>query len=277
MAAASVGTPGPQGELHAAFIKKPGQLARAWKVGEEDAKKKANPETRLNRFRRGIGSIRTSVVASETVSWVWFLPPEFYPYYEAYKGTKQYKGESEMAPIREKALPTKPVVIEGIHFYGFITLMPSFGAGYGRIDRHANPNDLADVRVVLKVGERILQPAAQPGNMLQRKESALNQFAIPQYQYSTTNSYASGSAYGSGGYVYGSASGRSTTVSSYVEHYEEGYKWYQGEFLVEFRLRDSDGKPLITPKDKEFELIVIYGNTERKAKFKLSELEDAVK
>jgi hypothetical protein len=113
--------------------------------------------------------------------------------------------------------------------------------------------------------------------MLQRKESSLNQFSIPQYQYSTTNSYASGSAYGSGGYVYGSASGTSTTVSSYVEHFEQGYSWYQGEFRVEFRLRDEDGVPLITPKDKEFELLVIYGDNERKAKFKLSDLEKAIK
>jgi hypothetical protein len=266
-----------QPELHPAFIKKPDQLAAAWKIGEEDARKKANPDSRLNKFRRGIGSIRTSVVASETVSWVWLIAPEFYPYFQAYQGVKQYKGESEMAPLKEKALPTKPVVIEGIFFYGYITLMPSFGAGYGKIDRYADPNDLSDVRVVIKIGDRILQPVGQPGSMLQRKESSLNQFSIPQYQYSTTNSYASGSAYGSGGYVYGSASGTSTTVSSYVEHFEQGYSWYQGEFRVEFRLRDEDGVPLITPKDKEFELLVIYGDNERKAKFKLSDLEKAIK
>jgi hypothetical protein len=266
-----------QDEIHPAFLKTPEQFAAAWKIGEEDAKRRANPDSRLNKFRRGIGSIRTSVVDSETVSWVYFIAPEFHPYIQAFQGVKQYKSEAEMAPIKVRALPTETVVFESMHFYGYITLMPSFGAGYGRIDRYADPNDLSDVRVVIKIGDRVLQPVKHPGNMLQRKRSSLNLFSIPRYQYSTTSSYASGSAYGSGGYVYGSASGTSTTVSSYVEHSEEGYSWYQGEFFVEFNLLDSDGIPLIASRDKEFELIVIYGNNERKAKYKLSELENAIK
>jgi len=270
----------PQGnateQLNQAFIKTPAQFQDAWNIGESDARKSKRPDllSRMNSLRRDIGSIRTSGLGKhKTVSWVWCLAPEFYSYSEAYQAVAQYKSPQEMAPTRAIALPTSPIHFQDLGFYGFITLMPSFAGGHGRINRYANPNDLSDVRVVLKVGDRILQPIKQPGNMLQTKETALNSFAIPRYTYSTTTSSASGSAYGSGGYAYGSATGTSSTVSSYVEHNEQAYNWYQGQFSVDFKLLDSAGKPLITASDTEIELIVIYGNNERHAKFMLKDLE----
>ena len=272
-ALALVQSEGPR--LNPAFIKTPEQFTKVWAKGEKDSKKKSNLNNTLNRMRRTIGTYRRSVLGdSEGTSFVYYIPPEILPYVDAFNSAHEYAPAEKVDELKAKAIPTSAQRFDTVYFYTTITLMPQFAGGYGRISRYANPDDLKDVKVVLRVGKnKILQPiGGHPGNLLQSSGSATSAYELPQYTYSKTNSSASGSAYGSGGYAYGTATGTSTTVTTYHEYHEEGYDWYHGEFFVGFKIIDKDGKPLITDKDKDMTLLVIYGNSERQAKYKLSDL-----
>jgi hypothetical protein len=219
----------------------------------------------LNRFRRGIGNIRVDRWGTqETVSWLWYIPPEAVAYFYGFQSKKQFWSDQEIQLKRSEVIPKETTTFGHLVVFGIITLMPSFGGAYGTIDRHANPADLADVRIVLKVGERIIQPLEQPGNLLQSEGTELNTVAIPRYEYST----ATASVYGSGGY----ANATVTSTRSYYTYYAEGYKWYQGFFVAIFPLFDANGLPHITPSDKEIQFIVIYGANQRKATYKLGDL-----
>jgi len=260
--------------IHYAFVKLPAHFSEAWRKGEEDAKKKRKPEEIINRFRRGIGDIRTGIFSTETVSFAWYFPPETSVYYYSYEAKRLYKSEDEIRLLRDAFLNNDLYIVDTIYFAGVITLMPSFGL-YGAVVRQADPDDLKNVRVVLKVGDRIYQPRKQPENILQYQGQESYSILIPQVQ--STNTYRSGtfsfmdySGYGSFGF--GSYGQTETATSFYVERVEGGYKWYQGYFQVAFDLFDKSGNPIITADDKEITLIVIYGNNERQAKYKLDDL-----
>jgi hypothetical protein len=265
--------------INPAFVKTPTQLTKVWDLGIKESKKQSNLESRLKKTRKTIGTYRTSVLgASEGSSFVYYVPPELIVYFESYNAAREYAPADKVAELKRELIPERNQTIGTIYFYTSITLMPMFAGGYGRVSRHADPNDLKDVKVVLKVGDRILQPeGGHPGNLLQSSGSATNSFVIPRYQYSTTTSSASGSAYGSGGYAYGTAYGKSTTVTTYHEYREEGWSWYHGDFFVGFKIVGEDGKPLINEKDKEMTLLVIYGESEREAKYKLADLVEPYK
>lgn len=271
--------PAQEVKLHPAFIKSPTQLMKVWDKGVKDSKKQSNFDNTTKKTRKTIGTYRTSVLGdSEGSSFVYYLPPELTAYSEAFRTARAYAPTEEVDKLKREIIPAETRSLGSVHFYTTITLMPQFAGGYGSISRHADPNDLKDVKVVLKIGDRILQPeGGHPGNLLESSGNERSSYSLPRYQYSTTNTSASASAYGSGGYAYGTANGTSTTVTTYHEYREEGYTWYHGDFLVRFKIVDEDGKPLITDKDKEMTLLVIYGESERKATYKLSDLIDPYK
>lgn len=272
--------------IHPAFVKLPVHFTEAWNAGEQDAARKRDMNSFLNKFRRGIGNISTAF-GSQTVSFAWYIPPEYTAYYYGYEGKRLYKSEQEVNTSRQQSIPRTHLILDTVRFNGVITLWPSFGF-YGLITRYPDPNDLRDVRVVLKVGEKILQPVRQPGNLLQRQGQGVFNAFIPHFQTNTssTSGYYSGNqmTYFSGVYRGSSFSGTSNSTSSgyfyssttntsyYVERIEQGFTWYQGFFSVEFKIFDDQGNPLITEKDKEMTLVVMYGGNERHAKFKLSDL-----
>lgn len=277
--------------IHPAFVKLPIHFSEAWKKGEQDAAQKRDMLSFINKYRRGIGDISVGF-SSETVSFAWYTPPEWLAYYNGYEARRLYKSEEELKPLKQLSLPNTPLVFDTLHFFGVITLLPSFGWMYGEVTRIADPNDLSDVRVVLKVGDRIIQPVKQPGNLLQHQGQENYNIYVPRVQFNTStttgyyigsNSYSfSGSYYDSSswGRLWGSGSefnsgtfsSTTTNTSYYVERVEQGYTWYQGFFFAEFKIVDEKGRPLITEKDKEMTLIVIYGKNERHAKFNLSDL-----
>ncbi len=265
--------------LHPAFVKSPTQLMKTWDLGVKESKKQSNLESRLKKTRKTIGTYRTSLLGgSEGSSFVYYIPPEASVYFESFNAAREYAPADKVDALKRELIPAELRSVGSVYFYTSITLMPMFAGAYGTVSRHADPSDLKDVKVVLKVGDRIFQPeGGHPGNLLEKSGSGTNAFAVPRYQYSTTRSSASGSAYGSGGYAYGSASGTSTTVTTYREYHEEGWNWYFGDFMVSFKIVDENGKPLITDKDKEMTLLVIYGEAERKATYKLSDLIDPYK
>jgi len=260
-------------DLHPAFKKTPDVLQKAWDKGEADAPKLRDPLGQMNKFRRGIGKIRTAPLREETVSWVWLMPAETLNYFCGFDARKKYRAEDETAKLKEQLIPKTDVYQTSIELFGTISLYPSWGGRYGSISRYANPRDLKDVRIVLQVGDRIYQPVEQPGDLLAEHGTGASTFAMPHYDYSTARTTVNGSAYGSGGYAYGSATANTTIVRQYETLHEQGYDWYRGTFSAIFKLFDKDGNPILKKTDKEFTVIVVYGTNERKATFKLEDLE----
>ena len=264
--------------IHPAFVKLPVHFTEAWKQGEKDVPKDGDAFSFLNKYRRGIGDISVGFT-SETVSFAWYLLPEWLAYYHGYEARRLYKSDEEIKDAKQISIPETPQIIDTISFVGVITLMPSFDL-YGNVTRTANPKDLSDVRVVLKVGDRIIQPIKQPDNLLQHQGREVYSIYVPRVQVntSTTSGYYSGLSSWSSFWGAGSSSnfatfsGTTTETSYYIERVEKGYTWYSGVFRVEFKIIDANGKPLITENDKEMTLIVIYGKNERHAKFKLQDL-----
>ncbi len=243
-------------DLHPAFVKTQAVLESAWQRGEKDALTKRTPLDVVNRFRRGIGKIRTEPLVEETVSWLWYFPPEVIAYYHGFNSVRKYWTQEEKGKMKKILVPSSGIQLEYLLFYGVLSILPSFGGAYGTIDRFADPNDLKDVRVVLKVGNRIIQPLEQPGDLIYVEGKSINSVGIPSFDYITGNF-------------------DSNTVSItryYTRIREENYNWYLGEFSVVFPLFDKERNPLITAKDTEMEVIVVYGPNERKAKFVLKDL-----
>lgn len=257
--------------IHPAFVKTPEQFQEAWDLGIKECKKQSNLDRRLKDTRQTIGTYRTHLLRSEPSSFVYYIPPEIVAYYESFQAARSYTPEEKVTKLKEELIPGTKQTFGSVTFYTSITLMPMFNNG--RVTRDANPRDLRDVRVVLKVGDRIIQPEGkQPGNLLESQGSGTSAYYMPRFAYSRTNTSATAQASGSGGYAYGTAKGTSTTVTAYQEYRENDYNWYHGDFMIQFKIVDAEGKPLITDKDKEMTLLVIYGESERKATYKLADL-----
>lgn len=262
-------------DLHPAFKKSAADLQAAWDKGEADAPKHRDASAQFNKFRKGIGNIRISTLRHETVSWLWILPPENYNYYYAFDSKKKYRAEEEIKERKEQFIPKNDVVQTTLEVYAELGIYPSFGRAYGRISRHANPNDLKDVRVVLQVGDKIYQPVQQPGDLTAEQGVGSNVSYIPQYEYASARSTGNATYYNRQGQQIGSATawGNTSMTRQYTSMQREGYNWYRGDFSAAFRLFDKDGNPILKKSDTEFTIIVVYGTNERKATYKLKDLE----
>lgn len=267
----------PNSELHPAFVTTSEQLLKLWETGYKEASKKRDFVDALNKTRKGIGKIRTAPLREETVSWLYCWDPRQLAYVQGFEAKKKYISDEEVR--KQKTILSSPFLTnpKTLNLFGELSIYPSFGGSYGAISRYANPNELNDVRVVLQVGDRIYQPRTQPGKVQAASGTATNVVGIPQYDTSTSQGSASGSASGAGGVVYGSATSRSTTIRTYTRHVDEGYDWYQGQFSVTFDLLEQDGTARIRKTDKEFTVIIVYGANERKATYKLNELQNLFK
>lgn len=248
------------GHLHPAFTIKTADALKAWETGWEAAPRKRDTNYILNRYKRGIGKIRTSILAQKTVSWLYYFPPEAIAFHYGFTSRKEYWPEEEVATFKKDLIPTEDYEMDSVTFAGVLSIYPSFGGFGGRKSRNADPTDLENVRAVLKVGDRIIQPREQPGNIMSSSGTGGSVFAVPRYSYTTAT------ATGAGGTIYG------TARTYYTTYHTESYDWYEGIFWVTFDLFDDDG-PRITTEDKEMEVIVIYGANERKAKYKLADLD----
>jgi len=250
--------------LHPAFRIDDSIALRIFEKAFKDAEKAKDTKPVWRKIERGIGSIRLNALGrSQTVSWLYAVVPRLVIYEDGFKSRKQYRDPQEIEKSRElhKWLWKE---IDFVRFAGTLGIYPSFGGAYGRISRHADPADLRDVRVVLKVGERIYQPRTQPGTLSAESGQSVNVVSVPQVSTTTVT----GSASGSSGTVYGNA----TAYNYYTTHFTQGYNWYKGSFAVDFDLFEPDGSARITTADKEITVIVIYGPNERKATYMLEDL-----
>lgn len=252
-------------------------LLAAFEKGYKEADKKKDYKAIVESCRRGIGSVKTAPLRSETVSWLWFWHPKILAYGLGFRAKKQFWPDEEIAS-KKKTLEEIGPKLTQLHFSSIISIYPSFGAAYGRISRYADPSDLLGVRVVMQVGDRIYQPARQPGDLQAASGTNTSTVMIPQIATSSTRSTVTGSAYGSdGSSAYGSAYGKSQTTYYYNTYRQQNWSWYQGSFEAVFDINDPDGTPRIRKDDKEFTVIVIYGPNQRKATYKLADLEKLAK
>ena len=254
-------------ELHPAVNPSAKDLEKLWQKGFDDAKSKKEPWGFVNRLRKGIGSIRTGPLSSDVVSFLWMITPEVIAYTEGFKARKGYWSDQEVRASREMIaeIPNaKPVLT----FFGQLSIQPSFGGLGARVDRVARPKDLEGVRIVVKVGDKIIQPRSQPGDLQPASGIGVNSYDRTKLETTTTESRGTISGAGD---TY-SVSGRSTSNNYYTVRESESYRYYVGHFLAEFDLVSDQGQPLVPTSEKELEVIVVYGANERKAKFRLSDL-----
>lgn len=266
----------PDTGLHEAFRMTEAQLTSVWERGWAEGKAGPNPDKAIRLCQRGIGKIRTAPLREETVSWLYFLHPRVIAYAQGYLARKQYWGEDEIQRSKDWLKLEEPQNPRLILFWGSVVVAPSFGGPYGTIDRKANARDLQDIRVVLQVGNRTYQPLEHPGDLKSVESFDVNMTSRPRYSTGTITTNTTGSAHGSGGYVYGSANSVSHYTTRTIEVRGEPYYWYNGEFAVAFELFDKDGTARITPKDKEFTVVVVYRHGERRATYKLDEWKTAL-
>lgn len=246
-------------------------LLAAWDKGYADAQRTRNLDGAMNFAKRGIGKIRTSPLREETVSWLYFFHPKLLAYAEGFRARKQYWDDKEKQASRDWLTEMGRAKPRVIMFYGYLAVMPSFGGPGGTIDRRANPRDLEDVRVVLKVGDRIIQPLQQPGNVMQSAGTSTSEYARPNLIYGSSRTTSSGTASGPERHVFASGNAHTTFELHTIERGSQSYDWYLGEFFVAFKIYDEDGKPLIGENEKEIHVTVVQYHGERTAKYKLDE------
>lgn len=262
--------------VHPAFLVSKASVESVWKKGYEDGQKKRDVRKALSLTQRQIDSFHTGPLYKVGCAWSYLLHPRAQIYVSAHTAGKQYWSPADVDKAKADFDGYSDKEPRYIGFFVELNEMPQFAGAYATLSRRADPSNLSDVRAVLKVGDRIIQPKEQPGDLTVSKSDNINFFSIPTTTYVRGTTTATASAYGSGGYA--SATGYSS--SSYaVTSYSTGsqkYSQYRGQFTVLFPLRDENGKPLIKPTDKEVELIVIKKSRELKATYKLADWSSAL-
>jgi len=251
-------THNPDKTLNPAFLKSAEQIKSAWEAGEKAAPRDRNPQSAWGKSAKGIGKIRTGVIGEATVSWAYFLSPELLAYTNGFFARKKYWDDKERSRALDSLLSVAATVPKRMAIRITLSLQPSFGKG-GKITRRANPDDLRDVRCVVQVGDKIIQPQEKPGDLTAATSELKNDFESPESANTRTSVY-----------VNGAYTGSVSTSSTYIVQRTENYEVYNAAFTSYFPLFDVDGTPRITDKDKEFTVIVVYGSNERKATFPLT-------
>lgn len=244
-------------DLHPALRITQPELEQLWDRGYKDAEKKPDPKGYLKPIHRELESIR----GRGAVSWAWLMNPEMLTYMDGFYARKQYLPEDEKASNRTKSIESGPGQ-RTLRFSGLLSAYPAFGRG-GTVSRMAKTSDLENVRVVLKIGERIYQPTRQPGKLQAQLGRATN--IVEVTDFSTAYIPGEKNRYGK------QEKGTTATVTT-TSNLSEGYAFYEAQFQAEFDLFERDGTPRIGTKEKEFTLIVIYGEKEKRAIYKLADL-----
>lgn len=258
--------------LHPALVLSSETFDKVWSKALADGQKKKGKDAGLDKMRRQIDSYHVSLAKKEACSWIYWMHPRAMIHMKANGAGLQYWPQAEIDKAKSDMAHYADSEQKFIGFYVQINEMPSFAAPYGRLRRHANPDNLKNVRCVLKVGDRIIQPVQQPGDITTSQKEMVSFYSIPTTTYVNGSTRSSATAYGSNG-SYATATGYST--SSYqVTRYASGadeYQVFSGQTTVLFPTRDKDGKPLITPKDKNIEIKMVREDGEIHTTYRLDD------
>jgi len=260
-----------ENEINQCFSLTTDSIESVWARGFEDGTKRKNIDKTLSFMKRQIDSFHISMVEKQGCSWAYFLHPKALIYTRAFTAGSQYWPQEEIDREKKSLLQFAESELKFIAFYVELSEMPSFAAPYGELSRYADSSNLKDIRCVLKVGDRILQPKEQPGDLTVSTNSNVSIYSIPTTTYVDTKSQFSGSAYGSAGYVNASGYGATSYRVTSTTFGEEPYSTYHGQFIVLFPLRDASNNPTIKPSDKQVELIVIKKSSQLTAKYALGD------
>jgi hypothetical protein len=258
-------------EIHPCFKFTNESIEGVWARGFEDGTKRKNIDKQLGFIKRQIDSYHVSMVAKEGCSWAYFMHPKALIYSRAFTAGSQFWPQEEIEKEKKSLFQFAESELKFIAFYVDLWEMPSFAAPYGELSRYADASNLTDIRCVLRVGEKIIQPKEQPGDLTISTNSNVSFYSIPTTTFVDSRSRFTGSAYGSTGYVnatgYSATSYRVTTTS----FGEQPYSTYQGKFIVLFPIRDENNKVIVSGSDKQLELIVIKKSRQLTAKYPLGE------
>jgi len=255
---------GTQSVMNPAVFVGPVEAGELFDKGFSDAAHTRDDSGAVDRFRRGIGDVRTNMLGSkETVSFVWVFPPRLLAYNWGYLCRRKYEPDDVVNRVKERLRGGVFGPTEQLHVEGHLRILPSRGGMYGALSRRANPKDLEDVRVVMSVGDRIYQPQKAPGGLLGEGGTGTNTFSTP----ASSSTRTEGSFAGPRGY--GNFEIKETTF--FTINHEENFKWYAGDFDVVFDVFNPDGSCRITTADKKLEIIVVYGSNERHAVYDLDD------
>ena len=261
-----------QDALHPAFTLSKESVEAVWSKGWQEGQKKHDLKSAIGKFQRQIDSYHTSPSRKEACAWALLLHPRLQIFAKANQAALQYWPDPDVKKAKEEMSVFAGSEQQYLGFYITINEMPSFAGRYSTISRQADPENLKDVRCVLKVGDRILQPERQPGDLTASKSDQVSYYTVPSTVYVEGKTKSSGTVNGPGNFWL-TANGSSTssyTITSFNTG-SQPYSTYHSDFIVLFSTRDKDGKALITPQDKDLEIKVVKKSGEIKTVFRLDE------
>lgn len=192
-------------------------------------------------------------------SYMLLRPLSYVAYASGFKARKGYLTESEVKAKRDElsAMPAMDtIVVEGELITNPAYAKVSMDEGDKK--RYTVP----DVRVVLKVGDKVYQPRAHPGDLVA-------EFGERDYNQSVDGSRTvSKDVYDHSGHWV--RTDRIQVPTTEIVHRHEA--WITSPYQAEFDLFDPDGTPRIRHTDKEITLLLITGTLQKKFKYKMEDL-----
>lgn len=237
-------------------------LTSVWERGRQDADKQRKPNKFLERLQRSIRRVPTTLlgipVGSESVNQLCLWTPMTVAYLNGFlsrselmdssisNGCLKALGESTLTRPRYlyvSGFLTAPIVTEGERW------------------RRGSPDSINGVRIALQVGDRTYSDHKQVGELeVARSKGTPNLFVpriVPMVPEGDFLAYGEPVAYG-----------RLFPVTYAGELPSE----YELDFYCSIPLYDEGGQPRVSPSDKEFTIIIRYGESEAKVKFECSKL-----
>jgi len=248
-----------QDRLHPALRLTDAMYLKTWQRGYDDAQRGVAAGAFLSQFRGVLGK-PDGPLGEGGVSTVWLRSPEDTFYWEGYQSFKGHRTDQEIQSEKDRTLEAVKGGRQTISFQGYLKALPAF-VSKGKVSRPADPGEFKDVRVALKVGARIYQPQQQPGEL----PFADRNLRIDFDALTANSSYLPPKPI--------AGVGTPPPTNYYTKEHQEGFEYYEGQFVVTFDLFDPDGTPRITKGYDRVSLIVYNGPYDRQVTYDLGLLE----
>ena len=245
---------------HPAFLYSPQLAETVFENGYADGPKTKNIDTIWNPLTKGIGDIHQGMFG-QTVSYMWAFPWQVAVYEKGLRACKE-KWSSDQIDRYLYEIKSQNQSKDRIAFRADIRLQPSLDDN-GAITREADPSDLANVRVFLRVENREYLPLQQPGHVEVAFMQGTTDVTIPGETTTTERIVVDRKEK--------KRTKKTTETKAEDTHETVEYTWYRATFDFWFDLRNEDRTYRINPSDKEIDIVIFYGENERHAKFNLDD------